>query len=373
MKSLVVFMLPLILPLLVNAADIGLSVKAVGMGGAYTTVVRDADSLFYNPAGYAKMSGFNWTIFDLALGMNKLDSYQDYLDIAEDTSDVSQIISDLYGENVTLYGGSKSAFSIGGLSFGAYGLLDSNFQVNNPAYPNLFANYNLDYGFFVGWGLELIPNFVQIGMQTRRITRTGGEVPIGPSIIATLDPDQIQDELGRSGTGWAFDWGINLVFPGALQPTIAFTWRDMGNTEFINSSGGLAPNPVKQEHTLGVGLNYESMLMSIRPAIDFRYLNHHQMQLGKRLHVGLEIEWPLLTVRGGLNQGYYTAGASIDLSVLRIDAATYGVELGEYPGQLEDRRYMINLSFDFGIDPDFSFSSNNSSETVKKHGRKLRR
>jgi hypothetical protein len=37
--------------------------------------------------------------------------------------------------------------------------------------------------------------------------------------------------------------------------------------------------------------------------------------------------------------------------LIHVDAATYGVELGAYPGQQEDRRYMANFSFQLGFDP----------------------
>ena len=47
-----------------QAADIGLSARALGMGNAYTAVVDNGDAIFYNPAGLAKMGGFNWTIID---------------------------------------------------------------------------------------------------------------------------------------------------------------------------------------------------------------------------------------------------------------------------------------------------------------------
>lgn len=356
-----------------QAADIGLSVRALGMGNAYTAVVNNSDAIFYNPAGLAKMGGFNWTILDPALGLNNIDSYQDYLDIAEDSSDVASIMNQLYGDEITIYAGGKSLMSIGGFAFGAYGVADSTFAVNNPVFPNIDASYRLDYGFVASWGLELLPDMLNIGIQTRRVTRQGGTVPIGVSTIATLDSAQIQNELNRSGIGYAFDLGATLSFPGALKPTIAFSWRDMGNTSFEPTNGAVAPEPVAQEQIIGLGINYESLFMDIKPAIDFRFLNEGSTQLGKKINLGIEFSWPLIDVRGGFHQGYYTLGTSFDLWIFRIDAATYGVELGEYPGQLEDRRYMVQLSFEFGIDPGkFSFFKL-SRPSTRNHSRKLRR
>jgi len=89
--------------------------------------------------------------------------------------------------------------------------------------------------------------------------------------------------------------------------------------------------------------------------------------------MGIEFSWPVLDVRGGFHQGYYSLGAGFDLWLMRVDAATYGVELGAYPGQLEDRRYMMQVTFEFGIDPgSFSFFKL-SRPSVKNHSRKQRR
>lgn len=356
-----------------RTADIGLSVRALGMGNAYTAVVNNGDSIFYNPAGLAKMGGFRWTILDPAIGTNGYDSYQDYLDIAEDSSDVSQIINDLYGEEVTVYGGAKSLLSFGSFAFGAYGVADGNFQVNNPVYPNIDARYRLDYGFVAAAGVNLVPGMFDIGFQARRVTRQGGSVPIGVSSIATLNSEVIQSQLNQSGIGYAFDIGATLTFPGLLKPTVAFSWRDMGNTSFEPTSGATAPRPVEQEQIVGIGLNFESLLMDIRPAIDYRFLNDSDMQLGKKLNMGIEFSWPIFDIRGGFHQGYLSYGASFDLWIMRVDAASYGVELGEYPGQLEDRRYMVQLSFEFGVDPgSFSFFKI-SRPSAKNHNRKQRR
>ncbi len=361
-------------PSALMAADIGLSARALGMGNAYTAVVNNGDAIFYNPAGLAKMGGFRWTILDPGIATNTYDSYQRYLDIAEDSSDVSEIINDLYGEEVTVYTGMKTLLSFGSFAFGAYGVVDGNFLVNNPVFPNIETVYRVDYGFVAGGGFEMIPELLHMGLQARRVSRQGGALPIGVSTIATLDSDTIQNELDRSGIGYAFDWGMTLQFPGALKPTLAFTWRDMGNTSFEpTTEGGVAPDPVQQEQIIGLGINYESLLMDIRPAIDYRFVNDSNTQLGKKLNMGIEFSWPLIDIRGGFHQGYYTLGTSFDLWIMRVDAATYGVELGEYPGQLEDRRYMLQISFEFGVEPgSFSFFKL-SRPSTKNHNRKLRR
>lgn len=356
-----------------RAEDIGFSVRALGMGNAYTAIVNDSDSVFYNPAGLGKIKGFNWNIMDLALGVNKVESYQDFLDVMGNSSDVSGIVNELYGKEVSLYIGGKSIVSIGGFSFGAYGLSDFNLQVNNPVYPNIDSQVRVDLAYVAGWGMELMPDRLHVGVLGRRVVRQGGRVPIGVSTIANLNSDEIVDELSRKGLGYAVDLGATLTLPGEFSPLLSYTWRDVGDTTFRPTGSELAPQAVQQEHILGLGMTFESTLMDIRPALDFRYLKQTQIPLGQRLNFGIEFSLPMIDVRGGFHQGYYTLGAGFDLWLMRVDAATYGVELGQYPGQLEDRRYMLQITFEFGVDPShFSFFKL-ERPSVRKHGRKLRR
>jgi hypothetical protein len=115
--------------------------------------------------------------------------------------------------------------------------------------------------------------------------------------------------------------------------------------------------------------------MTIRPAIEVKMLNTSstEVQLGKKIHAGLEIELPALTLRGGFNQGYYTYGASFDFWLFQIDVASYAVELGEYVGQNEDRRFIFQLTMDFGIDEISGDFFNLSKSRKKTRGLKQRR
>jgi hypothetical protein len=49
------------------------------------------------------------------------------------------------------------------------------------------------------------------------------------------------------------------------------------------------------------------------------------------------------------------------LGLLKLDLATYGVEMGEYPGQLEDRRYALQLTLELGLDMGLGFLGSSGS------------
>jgi hypothetical protein len=50
----------------------------------------------------------------------------------------------------------------------------------------------------------------------------------------------------------------------------------------------------------------------------------------------------------------------MDMGLLKFDLATYGVELGEYPGQKEDRRWLFEMTMELGFDPNFNLLGSGS-------------
>jgi hypothetical protein len=83
-------------------------------------------------------------------------------------------------------------------------------------------------------------------------------------------------------------------------------------------------------------------------ALDYVDLTHtigEDRDFAKRLHMGVELELPLiLSLRLGLNQGYLSYGLSVDLWALKLDFAAYTEEAGAHAGQRDDRRYVGQLT-----------------------------
>lgn len=332
--------------------EMNTSVRALGMGNAYLGVVKDADALFYNPAGLARVSGFNWLILDPRVGVSGVEAVTDLQGVQEEEG-FEDTVRELYGDHVWAGGGAKSVITVPYFGLGVYDSLDASLDVNNPVYPNLDVNVVNDFGYVLGVGVPILPVF-HVGLVAKRIKRIGSRAPFGASFVGSLDPDNIVSNVKKEGTGYGFDLGANFVIPAPfMEAVISAVWKDVGQTTF--KSGGEEPPPQEQEMAVGVALNIDAPLISISPALDFKHLNRSDIQLAKKVHLGLEIGLPLIDIRAGLYQGYYTLGAGVNLGVLRVDAATYGVELGEYPGQLEDRRYALQVTIELGFDPSLNF------------------
>lgn len=329
------------------------SVRALGMGNAYTAVVADSNALFYNPAGLARISGYHWQVFDPRLGLNGpegLSSAQNFAGLAS-SSDLAGDLKKLYGKRIWLGGGAKTAITVPGFGIAGFTSTEAGAFMTNPAYPTMNLNYFFDYGISMGLAFDLIPEFFKVGVVGRRVNRTGTTLPIGPSVLATMNTSTLGNELKSRGTGYGCDLGMVFTVPGPIKPSLSFVWKDAGNTQFSHDEGAHAPNPIQSNMIVGASFMIDTPLITITPAIDYNYANRTDMQLGKKLNLGIELDLPLIDLRAGLHQGYYTAGIGLGLGPLALDVATYGVELGEYPGQLEDRRYMAQLTFQLGFDP----------------------
>lgn len=74
-------------------------------------------------------------------------------------------------------------------------------------------------------------------------------------------------------------------------------------------------------------------------------LNNDNGSIFRCIHLGAETTWKSISVRLGLNQGYFTGGLGFDFRYFTLNASTYGEEMGFNVGVIEDRRYAVDLGF----------------------------
>ncbi len=326
------------------------STRALGMGNAFSAVVDDQHALWYNPAALDKIHGLHLTLIDLGIGTDAQNAYQTYNDATG--SNYATMIRNFFGKQVWVGVSDSLGFAMHDFAIAAYDYLNLSFNLHNPAYANLNFNITNDVGFLAGTALSLVPgDSMRVGFTMKRITRYGARLPFGPSTLATLSNTQLTQLAGNYGTGYGFDAGMLLELPIGVHPTLSAVWHDVGQTQFTPVAGTVKPPPMDNEAVLGYSMMFDAYVFKFIPAVDFKHANMQEEALGKRLHFGAEFQFPGLSLRGGANQGYYTAGVGLDLKYMKIDAATYGVELNTYPGQLEDRRYMVNITIDLNFDP----------------------
>ena len=113
--------------------------------------------------------------------------------------------------------------------------------------------------------------------------------------------------------------------------------------------------PTKMYRVVDIGSQYllrDGEDFKIRAMVDFQNLLHPEITFNKSFHTGFELDyspssWFKTQVRVGLNQMYYTAGATLLFGVFNIDVATYGEEVGTADTKMENRVLAAKLGFNF--------------------------
>ncbi len=325
-----------------------ISVRGAAMGNAYSAVVDDMDAIFYNPAALMRSSGLHWDILNLQFGIGNFEAIQKFQNLG---GDFQQTINDLSNENFSLNLGGKTGLQLGGFAFYVYENMNLGVGTSNPVSPQFDISYINDIGYGMSFAFPIIPSIMAMGVSTKYIRRNGNRFSVSASTLGSSDMDYLRSLWDLNGTGYGLDTGLLFRIPGPISPTISLAWKNIGGTTFkATTSGNTAPPADGDEISVGAALNINALLISFVPSIELKHVGDSSVPFGKKLHAGFELNFLNLAIRGGLNQGYWAAGIGLGLGPLDIDIASYGVELGSSPGQIEDRRYMIQIDMGLGMD-----------------------
>jgi hypothetical protein len=349
----VIFVLILIISSNANAIEYNRlyrGVRPMGMGGAFTAVADDENALYYNPAGLALNQTFHMGLFNPIAGLSKdtYDLINTDFDNFDDAAALEVFMRDFVG---TYQHAQLGLFPYIGFTSDNVGIMMAGFanvqigaSVRNLADPYLDTRIFFDYGAYVGAGFNVAEdNSFKIGVAAKFITRKNVIEKFYSSQLSDDEfEDKLEDEYMKEGDGVSADIGFIYSMGDTFKLNIAAVAQnvpemDMGDAEDIKTI-------VNAGFALITDLSFAKFTL----AADFRDVAMNDGEdddIGKRLHVGAEFRFNyLLAVRAGFNQGYYTLGATVDIWVIRIDAATYGEEVGAYAGQREDRRYLLQIT-----------------------------
>ncbi|MCL0033534.1 hypothetical protein M1M99_01810 [Thermodesulfovibrionales bacterium] len=326
-------------------------IRPLGMGGAFTAVADDENALFYNPAGLSRIPMLQLGIINPlgAVSGRSIDLMRDAMDIdMNNVGQVSDLLEEYMGEHQHLRGSvfPHVGFSVVGVGVMVGGLMQGTFDamIRSPAWPAMHVDFITDKALLAGAGLELPLTGLSAGIAIKYVYRRSlSEVYTAVDIAAPAFEDRLDDDL-KSGSGVSADIGVmyELALIPLVDTRVALVAQnipqmDMGDAKDIKSQ-------------LNAGISFTKSFAGFRAlfALDYRDITKNigdSNDIPKRIHMGAELQLPMiLAVRAGLNQGYLTAGATIDLWALRFDLATYAEEVGVYAGQREDRRYMAQIS-----------------------------
>jgi hypothetical protein len=124
-------------------------------------------------------------------------------------------------------------------------------------------------------------------------------------------------------------------------------------SKMLNKDAVLAP--AKIPRTIDLGLGYDLVTLGdlkLRLTAEAKNMLHPNTTVRKSSHAGFEIDyspgtWFEVQLRAGVNQMYFTAGATLLLGIIEIDAVTYGEEVGTSTTNIENRVSAVKVGFNF--------------------------
>lgn len=339
------------------------------MGDAFTAVNDDEYTLFYNPASLARHKN-DLTLYPFSghiSGTNVMADLDRFEDFPAEPVGVADVLMD-YPAHASA--GVAPGFKL--FNFGINFIANESFDVllRNRAHPMLDLDIHSDRGLAMGVGIPVGPNRIsrksQMGSQTsfglsaKYIERTGIKDQValaGPTMADSLGQEELNDllkSLGQvRGIGWGFDAGLeHVVRQGNSQFIMGLSALDITGTEFEveDSEDDLQVANIRDQVNFGIAAGQNFTLFHYILSADVRGLND-QMDFGQRLRFGAEVGIPGIKLMGGLNSGYYSYGAMLDLAFMKLTAGFYDIELGSKYKQIKSSRFIIYLSlFDFSFD-----------------------
>lgn len=333
------------------------STRFFGRGNTYIAAHDSNEATRGNPATLAepKLSfQVRWGQLDLFLGENTLDTVSDIASVKPGDSAVSLLenFSDKFGKRQ--YGRLQgNAFSVRVMSFELSPVLSTINYVDPRVKPTPDVEiYSDTYaGAHIAFGLAASKELF-VGFNLRPLHRTlfHGEMKFADVMDFVDNSEFSLDDLITKREGLHLGLDIGTIWTPGKH------WRFGMLVENLGYAGVMGefkdpPPPLRQR--LGVGMMYRWALSKkwnwdwfadIQDLTsDGRYNLFRLVQLGTELGTSYFTRDHDLGLMLGVNEGYFTTGAFVDLYLARLSASYYAVELGEYPGQRKDRRFALSL------------------------------
>jgi len=334
------------------------SIRARGMGNAFTAAANDEMLLFYNPAA---LRSVYYNIYQIA-GFNT--TYNENITNLGNSSSGFSTLGSLAGKNI------HNEIDIGFLShvnsrFG-WSLFGNSFvdlKVRNPIFPYFETKLYAQYGLALGMAWSFMDYQLDVGLGGKLATRNGidKKLHITDASVIELLEDQKTTKLMKlaetSETSLAPDFGVIYHFDSYhnMEPKVALSLQNIGGLDFKDAG--------KVPMTMNIGVSTESEFNGIDMilAADYRDLADSQEMISKgnimserNIKIGVEFGWQklfnghhLISIRAGRNGPYNSVGWSLNLFGFKIDFAKYSEEIGGYAGELEDKRTSLQVSLIF--------------------------
>jgi len=346
------------------------SIRARGMGHAFTAVANDEMVLYYNPAALRSVQYNTYEIFKFNVTNNtQVDApflgghgSIDPDNVNYDEGGFGKIAGKkVYLEsNLGFFSHVNSRF---GWSLFSNQLI--NLGIHNPVFPYFQGKLYGQVGALTGMAFSFLDYQLDVGFGGKIVQRAGfdGKIHITDKAIIEAqngNSDKALEESEKKGgseTAFAPDFGMIYHLDGIhnLSPKIAVSVQNIGHLDFDKVG--------KIPMTVNTGIATESELQGfdIILAADYHDLtNGHELAsegntfTERNLKLGLEIGWNrifnghhVFAFRLGRNGPYNSQGMTLNVFGVKMDFAKYSQEVGGYAGEQEDKRWSFQLGLLF--------------------------
>lgn len=347
-------------------------IRPLGMGGAFIAVdAADENVLFYNPAAirnYEKKVHMQFLLPSVDFSYKAIPFFsQDLLDLADDidaaatNTDKINVFDAFAAANTGRYEevgvrGPIALFMHPWISASLFYETRAVMGLLNPASSTIDIEAVSHGGLSVGSAVGLFDDKVKAGMVLKFLERHLIDETLTQRDIVANDDFTDSLDLKQLGFGVGADIGLQVKprFGGkawkTLDPTFALTIQDVGDTRFFM---GDDVGRINESATLGFAFHPKYWKLHSALAVDIRDLEH-QTDLITKLHAGYEVTWPEISktlrsasLRVGAHQGYLAGGFGLDFKYFKMNAATYGREIGQSTRQKESRMFGLQLASGF--------------------------
>lgn len=198
---------------------------------------------------------------------------------------------------------------------------------------------------------ELASGTAKVASGTAKVAAASGTAKVAEAVSGTAEVNVADDKKEEAKTIEIQEETYPLTFSFVARNVLGSSFAKQ---KLVNKEATLAPEKLQQVYDVGSQYEFATFgSLTLRAMLDFKNLNHKQATTTqKTTHAGIEFDyspsgWFKAQFRGGMNQGYYTAGTTLLLGVFNIEAATYGEEVGTAKNKQESRIYAAKFGMNF--------------------------
>ena len=364
--------------------------EVMAQGGSFVASAHGYNSLFYNPAGFARPGG-SFTLASATTWMYARPdrvalALEGLVEVADDTEAIFGLV-DVVSEQITTGGfGAGAAGTVFGIVGGGFGL-GATFVIDSYIYGRTIfgaeGDFSGTFGLIAGYAVpfEIFGIKFSVGGDVRPMMRV--RAPITNANVSTILSIATGGTTSGEDTGTAILNSINAVYGwglgfdlGAIMEIAPFSVgiavKDLFGTSFeykTSSLKQLVDSELDFEQGTAVTEQYVIPMniyagVAWHPDMGFlRYVFDPILHLGLEdpigvfkyerspwtlLHVGGEVKLlSMFSVRGGLNQGYLTVGGGAKLLFMDVNFALFTRELGKHIGDRPNSGVSVEAALRF--------------------------